>query len=240
MAEVGILDLLLTIFFSLGTPLDPRNRNDPEECCQRPLHLKHPYCNEIRIPDDDYFYRLFNVKCIDFVRAFPSPRAGCRLGSRAPFNTLTGVIDGNTIYGVKEDFARKLREGHGGLLRMNPVFQEYGLKDLLPLKLDYPDEGCTRPNKSVFCFEAGEIRVNEQLVLSCMHTLMARNHNLMAKGLAAINPHWDDETLFQESRRINIAIIQHITYNEFLPILLGKEIMEKFGLVLTKEGYWDG
>ncbi|VVC88493.1 unnamed protein product [Leptidea sinapis] len=24
----------------------------------RPLHLKHPYCNEILIPDDDYFYRL--------------------------------------------------------------------------------------------------------------------------------------------------------------------------------------
>lgn len=123
---------------------------------------------------------------------------------------------------------------------MNPVFREYGLKDLLPLKLDFPDEGCTRPDKSVFCFEAGEIRVNEQLVLSCMHTMMARNHNLMAKGLAEVNPHWDDEILFQESRRINIAYIQHITFNEFLPILLGKEVMEKFGLVLSKEGYWDG
>lgn len=73
-----------------------------------------------------------------------------------------------------------------------------------------------------------------------MHTLMARNHNGIANGLAHINPHWDDETLFQESRRINIGIIQHITYNEFLPILLGKEVMEKFGLVLQKEGYWDG
>ncbi|XP_055300072.1 peroxidase [Sitodiplosis mosellana] len=227
-------------FTLTGTPLDPANRNDPEECCQRPLHLKHPYCNEIRVPDDDYFYRLFNVKCIDFVRAFPSPRAGCKLGSRAPFNTLTAVIDGNTIYGVKEDFARKLREGQGGRLRMNPVFREYGLKDVLPLKLDFPDEGCTRPSKDVFCFEAGEIRVNEQLVLSCMHTMMARNHNRIAKGLAEVNPHWDDETLFQEARRINIATIQHITFNEFLPILLGKEVMEKFGLVLNKEGYWDG
>lgn len=48
--------------------------------------MKHPYCNEIRIPDDDYFYKLFNVKCIDFVRGFPSPRAGCRLGNHAFFN----------------------------------------------------------------------------------------------------------------------------------------------------------
>lgn len=87
---------------------------------------------------------------------------------------------------------------------------------------------------------SGEIRVNEQLVLTCMHTMLARNHNHLARQLGHINPHWDDETLFQEARRINIAIIQHITYNEFLPILLGKEVMEKFGLVLQKDGYWHG
>lgn len=84
-------------------------------------------------------------------------------------------------------------------------------------------------------FITGEIRVNEQLVLAVMHTLMAREHNRVAEGLAAVNPHWDDETLFQEARRINIAEIQHITYNEFLPILLGKDVMEKFGLVLEKD-----
>nr|XP_023018296.1 chorion peroxidase [Leptinotarsa decemlineata] len=223
-----------------ATPLDPINRNDPEECCGRPPHLKHPYCNEIYIPEDDLFYKLFHVKCIDFVRTFPGVRPGCRLGSKVPYNTLTGVIDGNTVYGVKESFARKLRSGIGGLLRMNPAFDQYGLKDLLPLKLDVPDEGCTRPNSSMYCFEGGEIRVNEQLVLTCMHTLMAREHNRLAKGLAEVNPHWDDETLYQEARRINIAIIQHITYNEFLPILLGKGVMEKFGLLLQKEGYWDG
>ncbi|KAF7992722.1 hypothetical protein HCN44_005066 [Aphidius gifuensis] len=223
-----------------ATPLDPLNRNDPEECCGRSVEKKNPYCNEIRIPDDDYFYRLFNVKCMNFVRAFPGVRPNCRLGSRVPFNLLTGVLDGNTVYGVSEEFANKLRSGYAGLLRMNPVFSEYGLKDLLPLKLDIPDEGCTRPNKSMYCFEAGEIRVNEQLVLTCMHTLMAREHNRAAKALAQVNPHWNDETLFQEARRIVIAEIQHVTYNEFLPILLGKSVMEKFGLILEKNSYWDG
>lgn len=41
---------------------------------------------------------------------------------------------------------------------MNSVFKEYGLKDLLPLKLDIPDEGCTRPNKNMYCFEAGKLK----------------------------------------------------------------------------------
>lgn len=71
-----------------------------------------------------------------------------------------------------------------------------------------------------------------------MHTLLAREHNRLAKALAIINPHWDDEILFQEARRIVIAEIQHITYNEFLPILLGKDVMEKFGLLLEKEVSW--
>nr|CAD7255796.1 unnamed protein product [Timema shepardi] len=231
-----------TPFTSLCTNLfaDPLNRNEPEECCNRPPHLKNPYCLEIEIPADDYFYSLFGLRCQDFVRGFPAVRPGCRLGSRSPFNTLSGVIDGNTVYGVSEKFSRHLRAGYGGLMRMNPVFAEYGLKDLLPLKLDIPDEGCTRPNRSMYCFEGGEIRVNEQLVLTCMHTLMAREHNRVASGLGQINPHWDDETLYQETRRIVVAEIQHITYNEFLPILLGKEVMDKFGLLTNKEGYWDG
>ena len=59
---------------------DPLNKNEPEECCDRPAHLKNPYCMEIPIPEDDYFYRLTRVRCMDFVRAFPGVRPGCRLG----------------------------------------------------------------------------------------------------------------------------------------------------------------
>jgi hypothetical protein len=44
---------------------------------------------------------------------------------------------------------------------------------------------------------AGEIRVNEQLVLTCIHTIMAREHNRVAKELSQINPHWNDEMLYQ-------------------------------------------
>lgn len=89
---------------------------------------------------------------------------------------------------------------------MNPAFSEYGLKDMLPLKLDIPDEGCTRSNRSQFCFDAGEIRVNEQLILTTMHTIWAREHNRVANKLAEVNPHWDDETLYQ----VRLIIITRI------------------------------
>lgn len=49
-----------------------------------------------------------------------------------------------------------------------------------------------------------------------------REHNRIARQLAALNPCWDDEKLFQTARQINIAQYQYIYYYELIASIVGE------------------
>ena len=67
----------------------------------------------------------------------------------------------------------------------------------------------------------GDSRATENPQLTILHTMFVREHNRVARALKLLNSAWTDETLYEEARRIVVATIQHITYNEFLPAFLG-------------------
>lgn len=186
------------------------------KCCAVNFADFHPECFPIRLPDDDPVHGNLGERCQDYARSATAPRTGCTFGPREQLNQVTSFIDASVIYGSSKSEADALRSFSGGKLKTQK--NGYG-KPLLPISSNL--EEC-RPVRSQKCFKSGDIRANEHVGLAGLHTLWLREHNRLTDELKEINPHWGDETLFQEARRIVAAEIQHITYNEYLPMILGQ------------------
>lgn len=72
-------------------------------------------------------------------------------------------------------------------------------------------------------YDAGLVNISncQPCQTNALYSALLREHNRVAVNLAKLNRHWPDEVLFYESKRIVTAEIQHITYNEYLPLVLG-------------------
>ncbi|XP_047984630.1 peroxidase-like [Leguminivora glycinivorella] len=201
-------------------------------CCD-PSQPPHPACFPVPLDVEDPFYQDYHVTCMEFVRSAPAPT--CHFGPREQMNQATAYLDASTVYGYSPTRASQLRTFSGGLLRMLVVEG----RELLPQSLD-PNDGCNTEEmnaKGRYCFETGDDRANENLHLTTMHLLWARQHNRLAKILSTLNPSWDDERLYQEARKIVGAQMQHISYNEFLPLVLGNDVMWALNLSLVPTGH---
>lgn len=197
------------------------------DCC--PQYLKGP-CMPIPVPPMDPLYSKHNVKCLKFDRSLAAMRPKCLLGLRAQINTVTSPVDASFVYGSSKSQAARLRSFQDGKMKVTNYFEKLKLKPLLPPKLEKPDEDCMGRPKSLFCFEAGDVRVNEQTQLTVLHTVYVREHNRIAKQLARMNIDWDDDKIYHETRHIVAACVQHIMVNEFLPLLLGHKYLNEYKL----------
>lgn len=148
-----------------------------------------------------------------FSRAINDPGTGTsEENPRQQLSKVTGWIDASTVYGSEERRANALRRNDGtGKLRTSegdfPVYNEQQFPNF-------------RFQFSTF-FLAGDERANENIGLVALHTLFVREHNRLAEEIIGQNPGLSDEEIYQRARRIVGAHIQAITYNEFLPLLLG-------------------
>ncbi|KAH6922759.1 hypothetical protein HPB50_018803 [Hyalomma asiaticum] len=74
--------------------------------------------------------------------------------------------------------------------------QDLGGDEYMPDSFSPYADHCSLPEENAFCFRAGDSRANQQPGILSMQTLWVREHNRIARRLACINPHWDDEQLF--------------------------------------------
>ena len=136
-------------------------------------------------------------------------------GTRVPINVVTPEIDGSMIYGSDAARLASLREFSGGRLLMDSA-------GLMPMTSDGGEMAGASSARPLFM--AGDVRANENTGLTTLHTLFVREHNQWADTLSRSNPGWSDDRIFAAARSIVEAEIQKITYEDWLPILLGEAV----------------
>ena len=157
---------------------------------------------------------------IEFNRSLYDVSMGTSVDNpRQQINEITGWIDASNVYGSDSERAAALRtlEGNGYLATSDG--------DLLP----YNTAGLANAGGvSEQLFLAGDVRANEQAGLTAVHTLFVREHNRLVDALLADNPGLSGEAAYQRARRIVGAQMQVITYEEFLPLLLGDDALPRY------------
>lgn len=221
--------------FTVTSPSSQRF-TDGEDCTNT-CENQSP-CFPISIPQGDK--RIKRHKCMTFTRSSTACGTGATsvffsvVSTREQMNQITSYMDASNVYGSSEDDASDLRDltSNLGLLKTGLLVNG---KPLLPFNKDTPIE-CLKSDKEspIPCFLAGDHRANEQLGLLSMHTIWVREHNRIARQLHELNPTWEGDKIYQETRKIVGAEMQHITYQHYLPKILGKEGMDFLG---NYEGY---
>lgn len=138
---------------------------------------------------------------------------------RQQINEISSWIDASNVYGSDTARANALRtlDGTGRL--------KTSAGNLLPFNIDgFANAG----GDSASLFLAGDVRANEQVGLTAMHTLFVRDHNWHADRIRTANPQLSGENIYHRARQMVNAEIQAITYREYLPALLGRGYISRY------------
>ena len=201
---LGASDFLWQWGQFLDHDLDLTDGVDPEEPAN------------ILIPSDDAWFIAGTA--IPLNRSIYDPTTGVD-SPRQQINEISAWIDASNVYGSDTERALALRSLDGsGQLKTS----EGGL---LPFNTSgLPNAG----GDSASLFLAGDVRANEQLGLTVIHTLFVREHNRLAANYRISNPEWSGNQIYEKARQMVGAQMQVITYKEFLPALLGNDRLSRY------------
>ncbi|MGF1601065.1 MAG: peroxidase family protein [Thermosynechococcaceae cyanobacterium] len=200
----------------------------------------------VAVPQGDSLFDPFNTgtQQIGLNRSIYDTATGTGTDNpRQQVNEITSFIDGSMVYGSDQARADALRtDDNTGRLKTSAG-------DLLP----YNEGGFGNAGGSDSTqFLAGDVRANEQIGLTSVHTLFVREHNRIADGIAQriengdglvlqklntfLTDHPDaneGDFIYESTRKLIGAKIQMITYQEFLPLMLGQELAPYAGYDAT-------
>ena len=207
----------------------------------------------IVIPQNDPNFEQEGI--IPFSRV-PAAQGTGETTPRQVTNQITAFIDASSVYGSNKERADFLRNKESGQGLLATSVGKNG-EVLLPLNLtgDEALPNATGGTLGAFQFIAGDIRSNEQIGLTAAHNLLVREHNRIALDLhkrlesgdedllklyrkfeEAVQNDDDssqddikDDFLYQNARKVISAEVQIISYNEFLPLLIGQATLQAYG-----------
>lgn len=176
----------------------------------------------ISVPTGDLFFdpNGTGVQSISFNRSIYDTSSGTGTANpRQQTNEVTAWIDASNVYGSDGERAAALRSNDGsGKLRSSAG-------NLLPFNTD----GLSNAGgNSDALFLAGDVRANEQVGLTAMHTLFMREHNRLAERILRDHPDLSGDDVYHRARRTVGAQMQVITYKEYLPALLGRNALRGY------------
>lgn len=159
---------------------------------------------DVTVPDGDAVFPSGSV--IPMTRAEIDPATGTAGHPATAVNAVTGWLDGSQVYGSTEAVAATLRLPDGHMKT---------------------SEGGNLPIVNGQ-YSAGDVRAAENPSLTALQALFLREHNFQVDRLHDANPRWSGEHLYQEARAIVTAEMANITYQEFLPKLLGRGAVDPY------------
>ena len=174
----------------------------------------------VTVPEGDEYFAPGSK--IPIFRTIAAPGTGTSKDNPRRFlNEITSFIDASNVYGsdsLRASWLRtfeggKLRTSSGDLLPWNTISGEFNDK-IDPNAPDVAND--TRVNDKLYV--AGDVRANENPLLTSFHTLFVREHNRLCDEISAQHPDWSDEQIYQRARKFVGAYIQSIVYNEWLPM----------------------
>ncbi|CAH1644587.1 unnamed protein product [Spodoptera littoralis] len=185
-------------------------------------------CNFTQLMTSFGMFMFWDVGALNNSRWYPGnstllsyQELGCSNDSvLTPVVDVTNVFDLSGIYNPGNNGDKEIRSYVGGEL------------------LDDDDINETDSSLSDEC----EYRRYEHfptMPLILMRTWFVKYHNYIAGHLAALNPCWDDERLFKESREINIAFFLQTLLYEWLELFEGREHLINVGILANDTGFRD-